>query len=218
MSLFSSSWLSLLDAVSNLSDDDFTLPSGCRGWLVRDLVCHLVIDAQDVLITLATPARTGATHDSITYWKVSDTSPSGDDPLDALVVRLAAAYQDPDLLKFHLGDVGAAADRASRIASPRSLVATQGMVLTVEDFLSAYVLEWTIHHLDLIAHIPHSPMPPAAGLSRSRQMLERITGHDLRTTLSDPEVLRIVTGRQAPTAPQASALGGLADRLPFSLG
>lgn len=56
MDLFSSSWSALLDAVAGLRDEDFARPSGCAGWLVRDLVCHLVIDAQDVLITLATPA------------------------------------------------------------------------------------------------------------------------------------------------------------------
>lgn len=39
-------------AVADLRDEDFAQPSGCRGWLVRDLVCHLIIDAQDVLITL----------------------------------------------------------------------------------------------------------------------------------------------------------------------
>ena len=48
-------------AVAELSDEDFPQPSGCTGWLVRDLVCHLVIDAQDVLITLVTPAETEPT-------------------------------------------------------------------------------------------------------------------------------------------------------------
>ncbi len=37
------------------------------GRLVRDLVRHLVIDAQDVLITLATPAGTEPTRDAVTY-------------------------------------------------------------------------------------------------------------------------------------------------------
>ena len=46
-------------AVAELPDEDFAQPSGCTGWLVRDLVCHLVIDAQDVLITLVTPDRNG---------------------------------------------------------------------------------------------------------------------------------------------------------------
>ncbi|HWO68101.1 MAG TPA: maleylpyruvate isomerase N-terminal domain-containing protein, partial [Umezawaea sp.] len=57
MDLFSRSWTALLAAVAGLPDEDFGLPSGCAGWLVRDLVCHLVIDAQDVLITLRRPAR-----------------------------------------------------------------------------------------------------------------------------------------------------------------
>ena len=54
---FVSSWAALRAAVADLADEDFAQPSGCTGWLVRDLVCHFVIDAQDVLITLATPTR-----------------------------------------------------------------------------------------------------------------------------------------------------------------
>lgn len=115
MDLFTSTWDALRSAVAELADDDFARPSGCAGWLVRDLVCHLVIDAQDVLITLATPAETEPTRDAITYWEVADGPPSGDDPLDALIVRLAAAYEQPSLLTFHLDDVGAAAGRAATL-------------------------------------------------------------------------------------------------------
>jgi uncharacterized protein (TIGR03083 family) len=73
--LFSRSWTALLAAVADLSDEDFARPSGCAGWLVRDLVCHLVIDAQDVLITLVTPADTEPTRDAVTYWAVSRHRP-----------------------------------------------------------------------------------------------------------------------------------------------
>ena len=78
-------------AVADLRDEDFARPSGCTGWLVRDLVCHLIIDAQDVLITLATPVETDATRNAVTYWNVTEARPTGEDPLDALTVRLAAA-------------------------------------------------------------------------------------------------------------------------------
>ncbi|WP_397493119.1 maleylpyruvate isomerase N-terminal domain-containing protein [Rhodococcus sp. WB9] len=84
---FSRSWSALLTAVADLPDEDFAQPSGCSGWLVRELVCHLIIDAQDVLITLVTPADTEPTRDAVTYWVVADTPPTGDDPLDALIVR-----------------------------------------------------------------------------------------------------------------------------------
>src|SRR3954453_22342334 len=109
MDCFARSWTALRTAVAELRDADFARPSGCAGWLVRDLVCHLVIDAQDVLITLVTPAGTEPTRDAVTYWELSRTPPTGEDPLDALIVRLAAAYEDPGLLKFHLDDVGSAA-------------------------------------------------------------------------------------------------------------
>lgn len=53
--LFLRSWAALRTAVAELPDESFERPSGCAGRLVRDLVCHLIIDAQDVLITLVTP-------------------------------------------------------------------------------------------------------------------------------------------------------------------
>ncbi|TDE58859.1 maleylpyruvate isomerase [Nonomuraea mesophila] len=218
MDLFTRSWTALRTAVADLPDEDFARPSGCAGWLVRDLACHLVIDAQDVLITLVTPADEEPTSDAVTYWKVGSTPPTGDDPLDALIVRLAAAYEEPRLLKFHLDDVGSAAGRAARLADPAQRVATQDMVLTAGDYLSAYVLEWTLHHLDLIAHLPDAEQPPAEGLARSREMLEQLAGAAFPASLSDRDALLIGTGRQAPADAERAALGDLAGRLPFVIG
>ena len=59
-------------------------------------MCHLIIDAQDILITLVTPAESEPTREAVTYWDVTETPPTGDDPLDALTVRLAAAYEEAD--------------------------------------------------------------------------------------------------------------------------
>ncbi|WP_191984489.1 maleylpyruvate isomerase N-terminal domain-containing protein [Amycolatopsis eburnea] len=218
MDLFSRTWAALRAAVAELPDADFAEPSGCRGWLIRDLVCHLVIDAQDVLITLVTPSSAAVTHDAVSYWALSAEPPTGEDPLDALIVRLAAAYEDPALLKFHLDDVGAAAGRAADLADPAMRVATQDMVLTAGDYLSAYVLEWTLHHLDLVAHLPAAPPPPPEGLSRTREMLEKIAGTAFPASFSDTDVLLVATGRRSPTDAERDALGELAARLPFVLG
>ncbi|OLP00276.1 maleylpyruvate isomerase [Mycolicibacterium porcinum] len=218
MSQFSDSWAALRAAVAGLRPDDFEQPSGCAGWLVRDLVCHLIIDAQDVLITLATPADAEPTRNALTYWQVSGTPPDGEDPLAALTVRLAAAYEDSDLLKFHLDDVGSAAGRAADLADPGLRVATQEQVLSVGDYLDAYVLEWTLHHLDLVAHLPVTVGPPVAGLARSRAMLGDITGVRFPAEFSDSDVLRVGTGRRAPTDAERTALGATVARLPFVLG
>lgn len=205
-------------AVAEVPDEAFAQPSGCAGWLVRDLVCHLVIDAQDVLITLVTPAETEPTRDAVTYWEVSATPPTGDDPLDALIVRLAAAYEEPRLLKFHLDDVGSAAGRAAGIADLDLWVGTRGEVLTAGDYLSAYVLEWTLHHLDLVAHLPSAAGPPADGLARSRDMLKKIAGTAFPASFSDKDALLVGTGRRAPADVEKAELGELAVRLPLVLG
>ncbi|MFI5639001.1 maleylpyruvate isomerase N-terminal domain-containing protein [Streptomyces goshikiensis] len=218
MDLFPRSWTALRTAVADLGDQDFEQPSGCAGWLVRDLVCHLVIDAQDVLITLATPVEAEPTVDAVTYWNVDDRPPTGQDPLDALVVRLAAAYGDPHLLRFHLDDVGSAAGRAAALADPGVRVGTRDEVLTVADYLDAYVLEWTLHHLDLTAHLPAAAGPPAEGTARSRLMLETIAGAAFPASFTDTDALLVGTGRRAPTGAERAALGPLAERLPFVIG
>jgi hypothetical protein len=215
--LFARSWTALRAAVAETQDEDFERPSGCTGWLVRDLVCHLVIDAQDVLITLVTPADTEPTVDAVTYWKLVDP-PTGDDPLDALIPRLAAAYGDPALLRHHLDDLGSAAGRAAALADPTLCVTTQDEVLTVGDYLSAYVLEWTLHHLDLIAHLPSAAEPPAETLAATRAIVEKIAGTPFPSSFSDTDALLVGTGRRAPTDAEKAELGDLAARLPFVLG
>ncbi|UUU34353.1 maleylpyruvate isomerase N-terminal domain-containing protein [Streptomyces sp. CA-210063] len=218
MDLFSHSWAALRTAVANLADKDFEQPSGCAGWLVRDLVCHLIIDAQDVLITLVTPADTPPTVDATTYWHVTNKPPTGEDPLAALTVRLAAAYEDPSLLKFHLDDVGSAAGRAAELADPEARVSTQDQVLTIADYLTAYVLEWTLHHLDLTAHLPAAPGPPPEGLAHSRAALEQIADTAFPASFSDKDALLIGTGRRAATGAERAELGALAMELPLALG
>jgi hypothetical protein len=215
--LFARSWTALRTAVAELPDEAFERPSGCRGWLVRDLVCHLVIDAQDVLITLVTPAHAEPTVDADTYWKLVDP-PTGEDPLDALIPRLAAAYGEPRWLKFHLDDVGSAAGRAAGLADPAARVSTRGDVLTVGDYLSAYVLEWTVHHLDLIAHLPSAAAPPAETLAATRASLERIAATPFPASFPDEDALLVGTGRRTPTEAERAALGDAAARVPLVLG
>jgi hypothetical protein len=216
--LFSRSWAALRTAVAELPDEHFALPSGCTGWLIRDLVCHLILDAQDVLITLVTPAEAEPTRNDVTYWEVAEAAPTGDDPLDALTVRLAAAYQEPRLLKFHLDDVGSAAGRAAKLADPSVRVSTRGEVLTTRDYLSAYVLEWTLHHLDLTAHLPDAAEPPADGLTQSREMLEKIAGAAFPASFSDKDALLVGTGRRVPSDAEKAELGELVTKLPLVLG
>ncbi|MDN5601429.1 MAG: maleylpyruvate isomerase N-terminal domain-containing protein [Dermabacteraceae bacterium] len=226
MDLFTLSWTALRTAATGLPDAALARPSGCRGWLVRDLLCHLVMDAQNMLITLSTPAETAPTADALSCWTPSPTPPDGTAPEDALTVRLAAAYEDPALLRNHLEEVGAAAGRAALLAHPDLPVATRDMTLTVRDYLGAHVLEWTLHHLDLLAHLgpdeePCTDGPPAESLAAARDMVERRLRLRLPQTWTDADALRIATGRRPATATEQAELAALGPRgqmLPLSFG
>lgn len=92
-----------------------------------------------------------------------------------------------------------------------------GAQLTAGDYLSAYVLEWTLHHLDLTVNLPDAAGPPVNGLTRSREMLEMIAGTEFPASFSDEDALLIGTGRRAPTEADKAALGELAAKLPLVL-
>lgn len=92
------------------------------------------------------------------------------------------------------------------------------MVLTAGDYLSAYVLEWTLHHLDLVAHLPGLAEPPAEGLARTREMLGKIAGAAFPKSFSDTDALLVGTGRRAPTDAEKAELGELAAHIPLILG
>jgi hypothetical protein len=84
--------------------------------------------------------------------------------------------------------------------------------------LSAYVLEWTLHHLDLIAHLPSAAEPPADTLAAARASLEKIAGMLFPASFTDEDALLIGTGRRTPTDAEKAALGDLATKLPLILG
>src|SRR5262249_30999249 len=60
---------------ASLTEEDSWLPTGCRGWVMRDLVLHLLSDAQRGLVALATPSDEPPDRDAVTYWV---DAPSGD--------------------------------------------------------------------------------------------------------------------------------------------
>ncbi|MDQ0964119.1 hypothetical protein QFZ66_007997 [Streptomyces sp. B4I13] len=66
------------------------------------------------------------------------------------------------------------------------------------DHLSAYVMEWTPHHLDLAAHLPSAAGSPARTFAAARAALERIAGCRFPAAFSDADALLVGTGRRDP--------------------
>ncbi len=136
------------------------MPTACTGWAARDLVFHCLGDAQRALVALHTPASGPADRDAVTYWR--DWAP---DPAGAANGRRWSRVAASMFLCFRqlralYLETAAAAVRAAAATDPKLRVATQGHVLTAADLTTTLAVEATIHHLDLVPHLPGAPARP----------------------------------------------------------
>ncbi|MFE9956354.1 maleylpyruvate isomerase N-terminal domain-containing protein [Micromonospora sp. NPDC005299] len=150
--------------VTRLDDAGLQRPTRCRGWLVADLLFHVLCDAQRALVALASPASGPADVDDVSYWRAF--TPGGDDEASVKHAwwarRSAAAFDRPSGVVRIWSDTAPAAVRAAAAADPDGHVTTQGHVLRVPDFLATLITEAVIHHLDLVVDLPDAPLPAEA--------------------------------------------------------
>ncbi|MEU6478142.1 maleylpyruvate isomerase N-terminal domain-containing protein [Streptomyces sp. NPDC047017] len=201
--------------VTSLDEEESWLPSGCVGWTVRDLVFHCVADAQRGLVALHTPAKGPVDRDATTYW--ADWRP---DTVGAANGRrynrvCASMFLVFDQLRGLYLETNAAAVTAAGRADPASLVATQGHVLTAGDLVTTLAVEATVHHLDLVAHLPSAAPPAEDALACVRTVLDGLSGRPVPVEWSDEHYARAATGRAALTAAERERLGADADRFPL---
>jgi hypothetical protein len=203
----------LADLAASVSEREAWLPTGCAGWVVRDLLLHLLSDAQRGLVALATPASREPDRDAVTYWV---DAPTGDDPQYRHVRgtrTIASAYGLRPLTTQYVETARAVVTLAGR-ADPRACVATQGHTLLVGDLVATLVVEAAVHHLDLVTDLDR-PGPAALPLSVVRRTLDGLLGHPVPVAWDDATYALAGTGRRALDAAESSALGDDAARFPL---
>ncbi|MBY8882301.1 maleylpyruvate isomerase N-terminal domain-containing protein [Actinacidiphila acidipaludis] len=203
------------DAVRALSDEESWLPSGCSGWAVRDLVFHCLSDAQRGLVALHTPARGPADRDATTYWADWRPDTTGAANGRRYVRVCASMFLVFDQLRELYLETAAAVVTAAAQADPGRLIATQGHVLTAGDLLATLAVEATVHHLDLVTHLPSAVPPSGEGLTAVRAALDGLLGRPLPLDWSDGHYARAGTGRLPLTTDERQRLGPDADRFPL---
>jgi Mycothiol maleylpyruvate isomerase N-terminal domain len=190
----------------------------CRGWLVADLLFHVLCDAQRALVALASPAPGPADVDSVTYWQ----DYPGDDGEAAArhawwARRSAAAFERPTGIVRLWNDAAPAALRAAAAADPAGFVTTQGHVLTVPDFLATLATEAAIHHLDLVVDLPGAPEPGPLAVQVAVETMDGLMSDDAVRPVgwSDAEFLLKATGRVPLTERDRLELGEVAGWFPL---
>lgn len=133
---------------TSLDEDSSWRPKACIGWTVRDLIQHLLSDAQRALVALATAARGPADKDATTYWLDSPGAPDSDSR-GIRATRTMASQWHLEYLTSTYAQTASAVITMGERAAPADLVSTQGHVLRVEHLLARLVVEAAIHHLDM---------------------------------------------------------------------
>jgi uncharacterized protein (TIGR03083 family) len=195
----------LAGVVGDLDDDRAGSPTGCHGWSVRDLVFHLHADCVRALVAVHTPAQGTADCDAVAYWRDWGSDTATDEAISH-ATRVEAGLFSWQALRDRYLEAAAAAVRAVTAADPAAVVTTQGHSLTVTDLASTLVVEATLHHLDLVRHLPGAAGPSAGGLAETRRVIEALVGRGLGGW-SDERVALVATGRAEPTGQERRDLG-----------
>lgn len=185
----------LLEAAVHLDDHDLLATSRCRGWTVADVLTHVHLGLQEMLLGLVSPTDRPTTVDAATYWS---SAPPGNDASETDQVRyvrvLTSAYRRPTGCVRHLALTARILARAAARTVPEAHLDFQGQVIDAGDFFATWAVELAVHHLDLTPELLVAPPTPAS-LRLARRTVTELAGGPLPTSLSDADAVLIGTGR-----------------------
>lgn len=198
---------------ATLSEEDSWRPTGWPGWAVRDVLLHLLGDAQRGLVALGTPAAGPADRDAVSYWEDASRWP---DPeyRDLRAQRVIATAWRLEGLARAFGETARAVVTLAAQTAADALVATQDRVLPADDLVVTLAVEAAVHHLDLVADL-NRPGPRPEPLTLVRRTIDRLRGVPAPAEWSDARWTLIATGRVAPGGAERRTLGGDVSRLPL---
>ena len=203
--------------LGTLADSDLQRPSRCAGWVVGDVLFHLLTDAQAVLVAMSGSVTDRPASDWLTYWRreVTRRSPRGARQ-QARYVRLgAAAYTEPDDLVRHWNATSQAVLRVTEYAPGARGVPYDGITMNVTDVFAVVAVEATIHHLDMLAELAGKPQPRPAALELTVRTLDGLLGDIDRPHWEDVTFVSKMTGRLPLTVSERRFLDERGFQLPL---
>jgi uncharacterized protein (TIGR03083 family) len=199
--------------VAGLDEKDLVQETACSGWHVADLVVHMRLGAESILQGLVSATEDPIDRDAVSYW--ADWPPSAPAAFSQVrwIWAQSSSYSNASALKAHFEDTAGAAQRAVSIVM-NGRIQFQSHVMLVDDFLSMWVTELVIHHLDLILHLENRPRPSKMALQLVVATLQSLSGSADLEGWDEITFIRKVTGREALSNGELHRLGERQGRFP----
>ncbi len=203
------------ECVQDLSDVQLMAASRCTGWTVGDVVVHVHLGLQEMLLGLVSPTSHEADTDASSYWQT--TPPSNDDDADQVdamrfVRLLSGSYRRPSGAVRHMLPTVEGVRAATSRLEPGAL-RFQSRILPTGDFLATWAVELAIHHLDLGRELL-LPQPAPIAVHLARLTIEALAGTEAPRAWPDDTTVLLGAGRTRPDQQQRSQAPALSQKLP----
>lgn len=203
--------------LGTLEPSDLQQASRCAGWVVGDVLFHLLTNAQATLVALSGSVTEQPECDWLTYWRREATRRSPEaDRRQARYVRLgAAAYPAPDDLIRHWQETSDAVSKVAEYAPGARTVSFEGVGMNVTDVFAVTAVGATIHHLDMLAELAGKPQPRPAAMELTVRTLDGLLGDIDRPHWEDTTFVLKMTGRASLSVAERRFLDERNFRLPL---
>jgi uncharacterized protein (TIGR03083 family) len=199
-----------------LSGEDFSRPTRCTAWNVKELLGHMHWALNRVDRYLAEPPPQTSDSDSVSYWRGYDRV--GDAAAIAgRAAKLAASYATGNQLASAWDEMWRRVVQSAGGADRSRILATWGPRLSLDEFLKTQVLEITVHRMDLEAALGRKGWGTDRAISIVDDILEGLLGEQPPSDLEWDVVdfIETGTGRRTLSDEEREVLGALADRFPL---
>ncbi|HEY3209123.1 MAG TPA: maleylpyruvate isomerase family mycothiol-dependent enzyme [Actinomycetota bacterium] len=202
--------------VVGLSEADFSRPTRCAAWTVKELLAHMYWGLNRAKRWLAEPPPEAADADSVGYWRSYDPLEDAPGIADRATQRAAEYASGNELAMAWDGLWREVVESAGREDRSR-VVSTWGPTLTLDEFLKTRVLEITVHRMDLEDALGQKGWGTDQAVSIVDDTLEGLLGEQPPSDLEWDvvEFIEAGTGRRSLTSKEREILGALADRFPL---
>lgn len=202
--------------LQTLSDEDWSRPTRCAGWVVRDILVHMTTMMEYVAETCSKPfLETDPKKDRLGWWDYDIEQDKAEGA--EWVAEAGARYPQGSILKeWEAAVAGAIPAARAALAGKDPVVQPGEQPILLSEYLATRVLEMTIHGMDVRDAFGLEPDPSPEGIAVTLTILTGRLGDDPHAYgFDDADFANAATGRRPLTSEETERLGALTGRFPL---
>jgi uncharacterized protein (TIGR03083 family) len=205
------------EVVSGLSEDDFSRPTNCPPWNVKQLLTHIAVVLPPAgALSDAPPGRAPDIEEPADFYRSPERRTADFHPRIAAEAQDAAAdLADGSTVARLLTTTWRSALEEWTTSDPDRVVELRQGATRLSDFAVSRLISHAAHGLDLALSLDREPWTTPTALAVMRPVYVSLLGDQPPEEWNDLHFFACATGRQTLTPADRAAAGPAADRFPL---